>query len=98
MGDTLIQHSVRRRSVVAAGKDSSPKRSLVAAIPRAVHQTIGIAVLLLSSSYVDSEMGSLQGLHQGSADAVSAIIGPHDCRGSHRPIRVKARSPRWYCL
>lgn len=41
MGDTLIQHSVRRRSVVAAGKDSSPKRSLVAAIPRAVHQTIG---------------------------------------------------------
>lgn len=41
MGDSL-QHSVRRTSVVAgAGKDPFPKRSLVAAIPRAVHQTIG---------------------------------------------------------
>ena len=41
MGDPLLQHSVTsRNSVRAAGKDF-PKRSLVAAIPRAVHQTIG---------------------------------------------------------
>ena len=40
MGDPLQQFVTSRNSVRAAGKDF-PKRSLVAAIPRAVHQTIG---------------------------------------------------------
>ncbi|KAF3509611.1 hypothetical protein F2Q69_00005919 [Brassica cretica] len=40
MGDPLQHFVTSRNSVRAAGKDF-PKRSLVAAIPRAVHQTIG---------------------------------------------------------
>ncbi|KAJ0241661.1 SEC14 cytosolic factor family protein / phosphoglyceride transfer family protein [Hirschfeldia incana] len=59
MGDSF-QHSVRRSSVVASGKDSFPKGSLVAAIPRAIQQTIYKNVSFSRNGGIGIGSGTLQ--------------------------------------